>query len=123
MMGTPTGFVEMMRTGQLRALAISSDKRSVMFPDVPTFKEVGLGEATYEVWIGMLAPAGLPKAVNDNLGAALEVARNQPDIVRQLEGAGQVISDVRTAAQFDAMLRDENTRLRKLITELGIEAE
>src|SRR5690606_28851913 len=63
MMGTATGFSELMKSGALRALAITSEKRSPKFPDVPTFKELGFDEATFEIWIGMLAPAGTPRAI------------------------------------------------------------
>lgn len=123
MMGTPTGFVELMKAGQLRALAITAEKRSPKFPDVPTLKELGYPDATYEIWIGMLGPAGMPKPVLDKLSEAMEFARNHPDVVRQLDVAGQVISDVRTPAQFASVLRADDVRFKSLITELGIVAD
>lgn len=120
MMGTPTGFVELIKGGQLRPLAISSEKRSPKFPDVPTLKELGYPDATYEIWIGMLAPAGMPQSVRDKLAAAMVFARNQPEVVRQLDVAGQVISDVRTPAQFDAVLRADDGRFKSLIADLAL---
>ena len=123
MMGTPTGFVELMKGGQLRPMAITAEKRSPKFPDVPTLKELGYADATYEIWIGMLGPAGMPKPVLDTIARAMEFARNHPDIVRQLDVSGQVISDVRTPAQFDAVLRADDARFKKLIADLGIVAD
>ncbi len=122
LMGTPTSLVELMKSGQLRALAITSEKRSPKFPDIPTFKESGFDEATFDIWVSLLAPLATPKAVRMKISDAMEAARNDPNIIARLEGMGQVISDVRTPDQFDAVLRSEDEKYRKLIKDANIVA-
>jgi tripartite-type tricarboxylate transporter receptor subunit TctC len=122
MMGTPTSLAELMKSGSLRALAITSAMRSLKFPDVPTFRELGLGEATFDIWVSLLAPAATPKAVRGRIAEAMEAARKDPNLVARLESQGQVISDVRTPDQADAVLRAEDARYRKLIRDAKIES-
>jgi tripartite-type tricarboxylate transporter receptor subunit TctC len=122
MMGTPTSLIELMKSGALRALAITSATRSPKFPDVPTFKELGLGDATFDIWVSLLAPAATPKAVRAKLSDAMEMARKDPNVLARLESMGQVISDVRTPEQLDAVLRSEEEKYRKLIKDAKIEA-
>lgn len=111
---------ELLKSGALRALAISSDARSPQFPDVPSLKELGYPGATSTVWIGLVAQAGIPEAVKARLGDAMEAARNDPDVIQRLTAAGQEISNIRTPAQFDATLRSDEEKYGKLIREAHI---
>lgn len=123
MMGTATSIVGLMKTGALRALAISSDRRSPQFPDVPTLREAGHPDATFEIWIGIVGAAGIPRVARARLGEAMEAARNDAGVVRDLQAAGQEISAVRTPEQFDAVLKADEERLRRVIREANISAE
>jgi tripartite-type tricarboxylate transporter receptor subunit TctC len=123
LMGTPTSLTTLVKSGALRALAITSETRSAKFPEVPTFKEAGLGEATFEIWVGVLAPAGVPKAVRARLAGAMEYARSQPAVLEKLDAMGQTISAVRSPEQFDGVLRSDEEKYRKLIHERSIVAE
>ena len=120
MMGTPTSLVGLMKTGGLRALAITAETRSPKFPDIPTFKELGFDDATFDIWVGLLAPAGIPQSVRARLGDALELARKDSTVIARLDGMGQVISDVRTPDQFEAMLRTQEEKYRRLIKDANI---
>jgi tripartite-type tricarboxylate transporter receptor subunit TctC len=122
-MGTPTSTVELMKSGALRPLAISSEARSPRFPSVPTFKELGYPEATFEIWIGMVGPTGIPAPVRARLAQALEAARSDRDIVARLEAAGQDISRVRTPEQFEALLRAEEDKFRRVIKDANISVD
>ncbi|HSW17716.1 MAG TPA: tripartite tricarboxylate transporter substrate-binding protein, partial [Ramlibacter sp.] len=122
MMGTPTSLSELMKSGALRALAITSATRSRSFPYIPTFKELGLGDATFDIWVGLMAPAATPKGIRARISDAIEAARRDPQVIARLEGMGQVISDVRTPEQFDAVLKSEDEKYKKLIKDAGIEA-
>ena len=122
MMSTPTSVEELMKTGALRALAITSDTRSPKYPDVPTFKELGYPGATFDIWVGLLAPAGLPNAIKAKLAEAMELARADQTLARHLAATGQVISDVRTPDQFAKLLRDEEQRYRQLVKDANITA-
>ena len=123
LMGTPTSVIELLKTGALRALAISSESRSPQFPELPTLKEIGYASATFEVWVGMTARAGIPQSIRVRLGEAMEVARSDPELVAHLAAQGQQISSVRTPDQFDAELRRDDERLGRLVKEAGIVAE
>lgn len=123
LMGTSTSTAELMKSGALRALAISSDARSPQFPDVKTVKELGYADATFELWIGLVGEAGIPAPVKARLGEAMEFARRDPALVAKLREGGQEISGVRTPAQFDALLRSDEARLLKVIKEANIVAE
>mgnify|MGYP001012206499 CR=1 FL=1 len=121
--GTATSTAELIRSGALRALATTAERRSAKFPDVPTFKELGYPDATFEIWIGLLAPAATPVAILTRLNDAMEIARNDPEVVGKLEAVGQMISDVRTPEKFTAMLRADEEKLAKLIREVKITVE
>lgn len=123
MMGTATSLVELMKSGQLRALAITSEARSAAFPDLPTMKELGYADATFDIWVGLLAPAAIPKAIRAKVGDAMEAARKDQSLLQRLQGMGQNISNVRTPDQFEAFLRQEEERYRQLIIEAKITAE
>ncbi|HSW16684.1 MAG TPA: tripartite tricarboxylate transporter substrate binding protein [Ramlibacter sp.] len=120
MIGTPTSLVELIKNGSLRPLAITSETRSAKFPDLPTFKELGWADGTFEIWIGMVAPGDMPAAVKAKLAQAMEAARKDPALVSRLEAAGQSISNVRTPQQFEAMMRSEEEKFRKVIREANI---
>lgn len=113
----------MMKTGMLRPLAITSEARSPKFPDGPTFRELGYPEVTYEIWVGMVGPAGMPAPVRARLAQAMESARSDRDILARLDAAGQDISGVRTPEQFEGVLRNEEDKLRKIIKEANIVSE
>jgi tripartite-type tricarboxylate transporter receptor subunit TctC len=123
MMGAANSFAGLLKSGALRALAISSDARSPAFPDVPTFKELGYPGATYDIWVGLLAPAAMPKAIRARLADAMEAARGDQGLRQRLQGLGQEISSVRTPDQFEAFLHQEEDKYRKLIVEAKIVAE
>lgn len=123
LMGTPSSFHELLKSGALRALAISSEKRSPTFPDIPSLPELGYPEATFDVWIGALAPAGLPEQVKARLADALEDARKQSDLVKRFEDLGQEVSAVGTPRQFDTMMRADLDKLRKVVKEANITTE
>ena len=123
MISTSTSIGELMKNGTLRPLAITSETRSPTLPNIPTFKELGYDDATFDIWIGMLAPAGVPPGVKAKLAQALEAARNDPEIKRKLEAAGQSISNVRTPEQFLALMRREEEKNRRIIKEANISAE
>jgi len=123
MMVTPTSVSGLVKSGQLRVLAISSEARSPKFPDVPTFRELGYGGATFEIWVGILAPAHMPEAIRARLGQAMEAARADPRMAQKLEEMGESMSNVRTPEQFESTLRTEETKYAKLIKEAHIVAE
>jgi tripartite-type tricarboxylate transporter receptor subunit TctC len=115
LMGPATSTEGLIKSGQMRALAITSSSRSPAFPDVPTFKELGYPDVTFSLFFGVLAPAGTPDGVRNTLANAMEAAKKDPKFIERLKALGQDISDVRTPDQFNAFLRQEEDKSVKLI--------
>ena len=72
-------IVQHIKTGKLKAYAVTGDKRSPMLPEVPTTKEAGMPQFNLTVWFGLSAPKGTPKPILDKLDKALGVALNDPE--------------------------------------------
>lgn len=87
--GTPA-VIAHIRSGRLRALAVSSPERVAALPDVPTVAESGYPGFEADQWYGVVAPAGTPEAVVTRLNAEINKALALPDVARQLAGEGAV---------------------------------
>ena len=85
MFSTTIGILPFVRSGQLRALAVSSAKRIAAAPELPTVAESGLPGFDVVAWFGLFAPAGTPKPIVDRLSAETRAALAAPD-VRKLPG-------------------------------------
>jgi len=83
-----TAYVPMMKSGQLKMLAVTSRTRSPLAPDVPTVVELGLPQLLAENYFGVSGPAGLPKDVTDKLGKAMADIVSDPAIVKRFEELG-----------------------------------
>ena len=98
-----TAFVPMVKTGQIRALAVTTRTRSPLLPDVPSVVELGWPQLVAENYFGVSAPAGLPKDINDKLAKALADIVSDPAIVKRFEELG--ITPVKmTSAEFGAFV-------------------
>jgi tripartite-type tricarboxylate transporter receptor subunit TctC len=108
---------------KLRALAITSVKRSALMPDLPTFAEAGL--PGYEVmgWYGVLAPAKTPRAIINRLNADITRALTHPEVVTTLNKFGLDPADPITPEEFTAYLRAEISKWAKVVKESGATAE
>jgi tripartite-type tricarboxylate transporter receptor subunit TctC len=111
-----------MQSGALRALAITSEKRWPTMKDVPTVSEAGYPGFIHMTWIGVLAPAGTPAAIvarlNKEIGAVLATEEVRERIART--GAEPV---VRSAAEFENMMKAEYETTGKVVAKIGIKVE
>jgi tripartite-type tricarboxylate transporter receptor subunit TctC len=114
--------IQHIRTGRLRALAITSAKRSPLSPEIPTFAEAGLPGLVAVNWWGVFLPAGTPKPVVDAYYAALVKIMANPDLKEKFGGLG-VEAMATTQDEFKAFLADEKTKYAKLIADNNIKAE
>lgn len=110
------------KSGRLRALAITSAKRSPMSPEIPTFAEAGLSGLVAENWWGVFLPAGTPKAVVDAYNAALVKIMADPDLKERFAGLG-VEAMATTQEEFRSFLASENAKYSKLISDNGIKGD
>jgi len=83
-----TAYVPMMKSGQIKGLAVTSKARSPLAPDVPSVVELGLPTLVAENYFGVSGPAGLPKDVSDKLHAALDKVMADPATVKRFEELG-----------------------------------
>ena len=110
------------KNGKLRPLAITSARRSPLFPDIPTFAEGGVTGLVAENWWGVYLPAGTPQAVVDNYHAALVKVMADPDLKEKFAGLG-VEALATTPAEFRTFLAAEHAKYSKLVTDNGIKGE
>ena len=82
--------IEHVRSGRLRALAVTSPTRSPLLPDVPTFAELGVPQLQADSWFGMIAPRSAPAAPLDRLHDAFAQVAAMPDIVPKLRDLGLI---------------------------------
>ena len=113
---------QFIKTNRLRPLAITSARRSRLFPDIPTFAEAGLPGLVAENWWGAFLPAGTPKAIVDNYHTALVKIMADPDLKEKFAGLG-VEAQASTQDEFRAFLKDEISKYAKLVAENGIKGE
>lgn len=110
------------RSGRLRALGVSSAKRSSAAPDIPTIAEAGVPGYEAAQWFGILAPAGTPRAIVDRLHREIVRALKDPDVRDRLvaDGADPVGS---SPEEFAAYIRSESVKWAKVVKDVGIKPE
>ena len=106
------------KSGKLRALAVTGPKRSPALADVPTISEQGFPGVEATAWYGVLAPAGTPKPVITRLHGELVRILKQPDVVQKLDGLGfEIVGS--TPEQFGAYIRAETRKWEKVVRASG----
>lgn len=102
------------RSGKLKALAVTGDKRSAVLPDVPTLTEAGVKGVDVYSWQGVAAPKGLPKEAKDTLHTAMVAALNDAQVKQTLSEQGfEVVAN--TPEQFTQFLTQELARWKQVI--------
>ena len=107
---------------QLKALAVSTLKRSAAFPDVPTMQESGIPDFEVDSWYAMFVPAKTPRAIVDRLNAALNTVLKEPEIRDKLLAQGSEAVGG-TPEQLGAVVNFELPKWAKLVKDAGIKAD
>ncbi len=94
---------DLIQSGKVRALAITGPSRLSVLPNVPTFAEAGLPEYQYDSWFGILAPAGVPKAIVDKVSKDVTDVLKQADVKARFEPQGAVLV-FSSPAEFDRLI-------------------
>jgi tripartite-type tricarboxylate transporter receptor subunit TctC len=110
------------RSGKMRALALTGDKRSHTMPDVPTLKELGL-DVVAHAWWGILAPAGTPKPIVDKFHAELAKAIKLPDVNKTLTETQGMDVIALSPADTQKWINDNIARWGKVVRDNSIKAE
>jgi tripartite-type tricarboxylate transporter receptor subunit TctC len=117
-----TTMTQNVKAGQVRALGTSASKRSSVLPDVPTIAEAGVPGYESTIWIGLMAPAGTPKAVIDRLNGEIVKAINRADVKAAWDKQGAVPYAM-SPAEFDAFLRKDIEKWAQVVKQAGLKAE
>jgi tripartite-type tricarboxylate transporter receptor subunit TctC len=113
--------LQQVQSGKLRALAVTSPKRSAALADVPAVAEVYKGFEVFS-WVGMVAPSKTPPAVLDKLATDVNATLRDPEVTRRLsEGGFEVVAGDRQA--MDQLVKSESERWGRLIRARKIVAE
>ena len=122
LMGSSGVTTPHIKSGRVRALAVTSAKRSASLPDVPTVAESGVPGYEYGQTSGLFAPARTPAAIISRLSRETAQAINKPELKERFAATGGDV-DGSTPQEFTAKIKAEITRLGKVIKESNIRAE
>ncbi len=98
--------VPQIKAGKIKAFAVTTDKRSAAFPDIPTLQESGFPDFNVSSWFGLVAPKGTPKPIVDKINATVEKILTKPEVIKQLEGLGAT-AEKNTPEEFAKFVSDE----------------
>ena len=122
MFNNPITSLAHVKTGKLRALAVSTGKRFSQLPEVPTVAESGLPGFDVGFWLGVLAPAGTPRPIVDKLNGALVKALREPDVIERLAGLGvEIVAN--SPDDFARVVRADIVKWAKVVKDSGAKAD
>jgi tripartite-type tricarboxylate transporter receptor subunit TctC len=122
MFDTTSSAIGQIKGGKVRALAVTTAKRSPELPDVPTLTEAGFPGLEMTTWYGVFAPAGTPKDIVVKLNAEIMKALQVPEVQKRIAGlAGE--PGTLTIDQFAALNRSDYERFGKLVHEANIKLD
>ena len=104
------------QSGKVRALAVTSAKRTEVMPDVPTMQEAGVAGFDVSSWQAIYAPANTPPAVVDRLNKAIAAIIAKPDVSGKMKGLGLAYAP-NTPAEFTAFQTGEQAKWAKIIAD------
>jgi len=125
----PAAFVDtasvgdLVHTGKVRAVAVTSAQRSKLYPDVATVAESGYPGYDLQNWVGLYAPAGTPPAIVTRLNQEVNAIMGAPETVARLEKLGADSTNGLDAAQFRQFVLDEVGKWRETVKVTGVTVE
>lgn len=119
---TPSSVLQYIRTGRLQPVAVASERRIAVAPDVPTFVEGGVPDVFVDVWYGMLAPAGTPASAVNTLTRALASVLGNAEVRSKMavEGSEPIGT---TPAEFKAYLAAEYDKWTRLFKDIDFKMQ
>jgi len=123
MFDTVITSVPQIRSGKLRAFAVSSAKRASALPEVPSMQEAGISDFDISQWQGVLAPAGTPREIVNRLNAEILKALNAPEVQERLvtQGGNEIV--VGTPEDLASLIKSDLQKYAKLVRDAKIPAQ
>lgn len=109
---------ELVESGKLKALAVTSEARLPSLPNLPTVAESGFPGYVYQTWFGVLAPAGTPRPLLEKISEDIARVLRMPDLEAALGRQGLVVYTL-PPNKFDALMKDEAERFGKVLKQAG----
>lgn len=122
MFATAASVMQHVRSGRLRALAVTSGERSPSLPELPTIAETGVPGFEAITWHGVVVPAGTPAAVVGRVNSEFNAVLSTPETRERLAAQG-VEAKGGTAAEFATFLRNEIPKWTKVVRDSGAKAD
>jgi tripartite-type tricarboxylate transporter receptor subunit TctC len=119
MFNNQLGAMPFIKGGKLRAVGLAGQERSRQLPDLPTFAEQGIPDFDAAVWWGLMAPAGTPAKVVNELNRMVNEALKAPEVASRLEALGAQPAGG-SPAQFESFFAAERSTWRQVIKDAGI---
>jgi tripartite-type tricarboxylate transporter receptor subunit TctC len=110
------------RSGRVRAVAVTTEKRAAVLPDVPTIAESGVPGYEYGTWYGLIAPAAVPGNIIDQINKAAVAVLKTPEVRQRYESQG-LDPIPSTSAHYAAYLRSETDKWVKVVRDAKIELQ
>jgi tripartite-type tricarboxylate transporter receptor subunit TctC len=116
----PGPYIENIKAGKVKGLAVSSAKRLPSLPNVPTFAEQGMPEFNLQAWNGLLAPGATPKPVVNKIAAMVQEVLAMPEVKEKLAAMeSEAIGS--SPAEFSAFLKSESDRFARVVKAANIQ--
>jgi len=122
MMDAVPTMAPLAKSGRVRAVATTGKQRSVILPDVPTVAEAGVPGYEAPIWLGIMAPAGTPKAVIDRLNAEITKIVRRPDVKKAWNDQGAEPMAM-TPAEFEKYLNGDIAKWATVVKTAGIRVD
>ena len=110
------------KSGRLKALAVTTAKRSFVAPEVPTMQEAGLAGYEISSWQAMFAPAGLPKDIHMRVYTEVAKALRSPEVVKRLQELGLDAGGM-PPEDLAAVIREDIPKLAKIVRDSGAKVD
>ncbi|SRR5579871_536341 len=121
----PPDSLPLARAGKVKALAVTSEQRSTLAPDIPTFAEIGLPHVVWSAWYALFAPKGTPSDIIEKLNSATREALGDPAVRTRILDLGFEIfpRERQTPEALAALQKAESEKWWPIIKETGMKAE
>jgi tripartite-type tricarboxylate transporter receptor subunit TctC len=123
LMDTTVLAAQSVKTGRVRALAVTGNARSPALPDIPTFREAGLPNFDASVMFGIMGPKNLPRPVVERINREVVEVLKDPGVQSQLVKTGGLQLAPGTPEQFSKLIADDIAKWKKVASQMGIRAE
>jgi tripartite-type tricarboxylate transporter receptor subunit TctC len=122
MFATAASVIGLIKSGKVRALAVTTPQRTALLPDLPTVDELGIKGFDATTWHGLVAPTGTPREVIDTLHFAVTAALKDPATRKQLTDLGVDIAGS-TPKEFEAYIKSEIPKWTTVVKNSGAQIE